>query len=841
METIVIIDGNSLINRAFYATPPLNDTLGRPTNAVYAFTNILIKIFSEIKPAFLAVAFDERAKTFRHNLYEGYKASRKGMPDELAAQMPILKELLSVMGIQTLSKEGFEADDIIGSLCFNLPCKKIILTGDKDSLQLINEYTEVYLTKKGISELLKVNEEVLKNEFLLTPKQVVDFKALMGDASDEIPGVPGVGEKTALDLLSKYNSLDGVYENLDNIAGKLKEKLASGKESAYLSQRLATIINDCGFVYDINDFKYQFPFPQSVKGEFEKLKFKSLVAKEKFFTNEISAMPAATSDICETTDIADAEALGNLAARLMGISDVAVYIKNDIHLSDGKTEYTVKITDTFLPDALNIQTALFCLKDFFESDINKILFDAKSLMRYLQKFGITLNGVGCDIMLIQYVLSADGFDANAKCSAYSLLKLKEQYADKLKEENLAKVYEEIEFPLMFILFEMEKAGFKIDTDELDLLSKRFKFEAEKLAETIYYISGEKFNINSPKQLASVLFEKMGLKAGKKTKSGYSTDSDVLTGLADENEIISYILKHRQIMKLLGTYVEGIKPLIDPKGFVHTEFKQALTTTGRLSSVEPNLQNIPIREEEGREIRRMFVPKGKDRILISADYSQIELRLLAHFSQDPKLLDIYGSGGDIHALTASQIFNVLPDGVDDRMRREAKTVNFGIIYGISDFGLSQQLRIKPSRAKVYIEKYFEAYGKVKEYMQGNVALCREKGYAETITGRKRYINEIRSANFNIRSFGERAAMNMPLQGSAADIMKIALINVFDRMKREHLVSELILTVHDELVIDTVICEKETVKKILKEEMEGAVKLSVPLSVSFGEGANLYETK
>ncbi|NLK17904.1 MAG: DNA polymerase I [Clostridiales bacterium] len=853
MGKFFIIDGNSLINRAFYATPPLTNSEGQMTNAVYAFTNILLKLITEYKPAYLAVAFDMKTKTFRHGLYEGYKASRKGMPDDLASQLPLLKELLNAMGIAILEEEGFEADDIIGTLSKRFPEQTVIITGDRDALQLVDDSTTVFLTKRGLSKIQAVDKNNIMELFGLTPRQVIDFKALCGDPSDEIPGVKGVGEKTALSLLQKYGDLESIYKNIDEIPGKLREKLLEGREAAYLSRELATIRTDCSCCQEIESYTYMYPFPDEVRQAFKKSGFKSLLEKEHIFISEGARLGHSQMPAAQIIVISDEAELSSAVEKLMGKERLAVFFSSSINLCDGPTEYVIPISDTILPDAISFDKALNYLKPILEDEGKSIiLFDIKSVLHRLEPYGARVANPCDDVCIMNYlssskegaydfgkIMSAEGYPKESP--AFALYDMRERLLAKLERDNLLRLYREIEFPLIFILRDMELSGFKVDMDELRELSKRFERELELLTDEIYRLAGEQFNLNSPKQLSKILFEKLQLSSGKKTKSGLSTDFEVLLSLAGQHEIIPLIIRYRTVSKLKGTYIDGIGGIVRAGDMVHTEFKQAQTSTGRISSVEPNLQNIPVRDEDGRELRRIFIPREKDNILISADYSQIELRLLAYFSGDETLVWAFNNEQDIHAITASQVFNVPPEKVTPEMRRSAKAVNFGIIYGISNFGLANQLGIAPSRARVYIEKYFEKYSKVKEYMNENVRFAREHGYAMTITGRRRYIPELKSPNYHVRSFGERAAMNMPLQGSAADLIKMVMIRVFRRLKEENMRTKLILQVHDEIILDAPMCEKDKAVEIVKHEMENVMKLKIPLKVSVSWGKNWYEAK
>lgn len=854
MNEFFIIDGNSLINRAFYATPPLDNKQGQFTNAVYAFTNILIKLIGDYNPDYIAVAFDMKAKTFRHQMYEGYKASRKGMPEELAGQLPLLKELLTAMDITILQEEGYEADDIIGTLSKRFSHKTVIITGDRDALQLIDQSTSVYLTKKGLSEIQEVNIDNIQKDFNLTPLQVIDYKALCGDSSDEIPGVKGIGDKTAIMLIEKYGNIDNLYNHIEEIQGKLKEKLIVGKESAYLSKKLAEICTTCSCCdCNIEHFTYKYPFTDKVKDVFVKLGFNKLLAKPHLFEN--SGFSEIDTEIKKAEIIVfdNAQTAIKTVEELKEKKEIAVLFSKDIHISEGVNEYIIQISDTFLPESITFEKALKIIEPLLnDENITKAVFDLKSIYYILKPYNIEIKAAKDDVCLMHYLVNAktdsydfikilglEGYDVSAP--AFALFDLNIRLKKELELQEQTTLYKEIEYPLIDILYSMECYGFKTDTEELKRLYDRYSQESNEISQKIYEAAGEVFNINSPKQLSQILFDKLDLNAFKKTKSGLSTDIEVLQSLTGKHPIIPLIIRYRTLTKILGTYIEGIKNMIDSSGIVHTVFKQAQTSTGRISSVEPNLQNLPMRDDEGREIRKIFIARSKENILISADYSQIELRLLAHFSEDEKLLEAYNTRADIHTITASEVFSVPPENVTAEMRRSAKAVNFGIIYGISNFGLSNQLKIAPSRAKVYIEKYFETYKKVKSYMDGSVEFAKKHGYSLTITGRKRYIPELKSPNFHIRSFGERAAMNMPLQGSAADLIKIVMINVYNIIKEKKLNSKMILQVHDEIIIDAPLNEKEEITHILKREMENVLKLNVPLEVGISYGYNLYDAK
>lgn len=853
MKELVLIDGNSLLNRAFYATKLLTTRDGTPTNAVFGFIKLLLKIIQDNKPDRLIVTFDLKAPTFRHKMYDGYKATRKPMPDDLVVQVGMLKSLLHSMNITMCEKEGYEADDLIGTLSHAFSdTHSIVITGDRDAYQLVDDLTDVFITKTGVSELLKLNKNNFEQLIGYKPSQVIDMKALMGDSSDNIPGVPGVGEKTALNLLLKYGTLDNVYSNLEDITGAVKTKLENGKESAYLSRRLATIDRQVPLETSENEGEICMPFTQEVRNQFLKLEFTSLLKLNIFETEADKKTDVHPRAETKSVVIADADQfLNDFVPNLFS----AVKAGDQYHFfADGK-EYILRPARTLLDEGLHATDTGRILKSLFEKKDKKvILYGKKDFRHALAKEQVELTCDCEDVSLIRYLVDFNGKDENLgdilrgygyddTAPAAGVFFLYEDLSAKLQSEKLEKLYKDIELPLADVLFDMESEGVRIDLETSKQFEKRYREEIARLTNEIYKQAGENFNINSPMQLGKILFEKLQLPAPKKSKRGtYSTSADILEKLAGEYKIVRDVLDCRHFQKLLSTYIDGFKPLIDPAtGLVHTTYNQVLTTTGRLSSTNPNLQNIPVRDDEGRELRKLFVARSSDRILIDADYSQIELRLLAHFSGCKELIEAYRENMDIHALTASQVFGVPLESVTPSQRRAAKAVNFGIIYGISEFGLASGLNISNKQAGEYIRKYFETYSDVKKYMDSNVAYAREHGYVTTLLGRKRVIPEIKSSNYNLRSFGERAAMNMPLQGSSADIIKIAMCNVFDRLKKEGLRSKMILQVHDELVIDAYESEREAVTEILRTEMENAVQLKVPLTVEVHSGRNWYEAK
>ncbi|MCL2177240.1 MAG: DNA polymerase I [Firmicutes bacterium] len=882
-EKIIIVDGNSLVYKAFFALPPMQIG-GVFTNAVFGFCNMLIKTIKEQNPNYMVVAFDVSKDTFRKGIYKDYKANRKETPPDLVGQFKLVKEILKSTGITVLEKEGYEADDIVGTLTYllaNGDLEKVVISGDRDVFSLVGDNTVVHYSKRGTSDLLVVDKDTLKKLYGLTPESVTVFKALKGDSSDNIPGVAGVGDKTALELVTKYGTLDNIYANLDDFKGALRARLENGKESAYTSLKLATINT---FVYDkvsLADFKFSFPFKTETKQIFERLGFNSLIKRAEIFevagagqtntavgsskTKKADALqnnthtnnqPATQSNIqtrASDKALKRLEGLGQIEAlieKIKSAGQMSFVIANDVHIATNETtEYIIPLQQNLLDMGLALDSVLGLFKPLLENaKIAKPIFDKKSTAHFLDKFSITLRGVSNCLLIENYL-----FDVNTNVKTYAQLlskysatlgdtdkylatnifALKNMFAkefDTKENANLKSLYRQIEFPLISVLYDMEKAGIKIDTDYLEVLEKKYVSETAVLTNQIYESVNEKFNINSTKQLGAILFDKLKLRVVRKTKTGYSTDAETLKSLEGKHEVIALLIRYRAVTKLLSTYIEGLKGHIDVKsGKVHTNFQQALTTTGRLSSEKPNVQNLPIKTDEGKEIRKVFVPSSANHTLVLADYSQIELRLLAHYSKDEKLIDAFKKGEDIHTATAAAIYGIPKELVNSNMRRGAKAVNFGIIYGMGDFGLAKELNVPRARAAEFINKYFEAYPSIKEYMDASIAEARLSGYAVTLFGRRRHILELMSANFNVRSFGERAAMNMPLQGSAADIIKKAMVKVHDRFLKQNLKSRLILQIHDELVVDACKTELDKVKEILRLEMESVIKLEVPLKV------------
>ncbi len=852
MDKFVLIDGNSLINRAYYATPSMQAKDGTPTNAVFAFMNMLIKIIGEISPKYMLVAFDRKEPTFRHKMYADYKGTRKPMPDDLGAQMPIVKQVLDSVNIARYETPGFEADDIIGTLAKRYDLETIVYTGDKDSFQLVDETTSVYFTRRGISDIDRYTNENFVEKVGIKPINVIDLKALMGDSSDNIPGVKGIGEKTALSLIQKYNTVENLYEHIEEISGKLNDKLVSGKDDCYQSKTLATINTEVDIPLSLEDFTYNFPFSAETRELFMKLGFVNILKKPELF---VASTQSLNAKIDENISLKVEKIYSeNEITKFVNSNKFTLIIDDFVSFYnfDG-VECQLSIKETFFDEGFLFNEAVSALKPILLNKDNTVyVYRKNQFLHSLQKFDIMPSCKFEDLSIMKYLVDYTGKDEELNTvflsknfdkhtPAFSLYRLFKEYEEAFSDTD-KKVYDEIEMPLSDVLYDMENTGFKVDFDALDKMSVEYKKTLDEISEEIYKLAGEKFNINSTKQLADILFVKLDLQHGKKTKSGFSTNSDVLEELADRHPIIPLILKYRRIAKLNSTYIEGFRNLIDKSsGLVHTTFNQVQTATGRLSSREPNLQNIPVRDDEGKEIRKLFSARSNDRVLIDADYSQIELRLLAAFSNCKPLIEAFKEGKDIHTATASMVFGVSEDKVDASMRRSAKAVNFGIIYGISDFGLAQNLKISPKTAGEYIKKYFELYPEVKEYMKSNVEKAKTTGFAESLFGRRRYIRELSSSNYNVRMFGERAAMNMPLQGSAADIMALAMINVYKKLEEGGFKSKLILQVHDELIIDAYLDEVEKVKKLLVDEMENAVKLSVPLTVSASVAKSWYDAK
>lgn len=870
-EKFIVIDGNSLMHRAYYALPPLTNSKGMHTNVIYGFVNMLNKLIEEFKPSHIGIAFDRKAPTFRHTEYAEYKAGRQKMPEEMAEQIPVLKEVIAAMNIKQIEMDGFEADDLIGTIskhCDDHGMQTLIVTGDRDAFQLISDKVRVLITKKGISEIESFDAAHLQEIYQITPAQVTDLKGLMGDASDNIPGVPGVGEKTALELLHQFGSVEQVLENTSAIKkNKVRENVENNKEQAVFSKKLATIVRDVPIDFSMVDYTVKEADKTALFKLFHDLGFKTLIEKM-CAEGGIAEAGKKTEKKAELVIrmLQAPEELEALLAEAEKAGEMA--FKADYKESELLSAFYACVSGELYSFNINSSTIPYIKRLMESSKIKKLGHDVKQDILTLRHLGITTEEIAFDIMVAAYLLNPSkgsyttaeiareyldieiegyeikgGADTQQYCeSVKTVFDLKPVLENKLKELEMDKLYYEVELPLISVLADIEYEGFKVDQEMLKVLSEGFSQQIDALTVDIYTLAGEQFNINSTKQLGVILFEKLGLPAVKKTKTGYSTDVEVLEALADKHPVIEKILEYRQLAKLKSTYVDGLVNLINPDTRkIHTKLNQTVTATGRLSSTDPNLQNIPIKTENGRQIRKVFVPSNADYILVDADYSQIELRVLAHISGDEGLIDAFVKNEDIHTRTASEVFSVDLDQVTPLQRKRAKAVNFGIVYGISDFGLSQDLKITRKEAKQYIDSYFERYPNVKKYMKDIVEEAKEKGYVTTILNRRRYIPEIHSRNAMNRNFGERIAMNTPIQGSAADLIKIAMIKVHRALKESGLKSKLILQVHDELIIETCRSEVNEVEQLVKRCMEEAYKLRVPVIADISHGESWYEAK
>ena len=836
---LMILDGNSIVNRAYYGVRPLNAPDGTPTNAIYGFVAILQRLLEEQQPQAVCVSFDLKAPTFRHQQYEAYKAQRKGMPEELAAQMPILKEVLDAMGIRRYELEGFEADDILGTaaaICEKSGWDCVIVTGDKDSLQLITDTTSVcnVKTRMGQTETVLYTPERFQEEYGFAPPLMVDLKALMGDSSDNIPGVPGVGEKTAMDLVRRYGEIKNIYENLDSLEIKegVRKKLAQGRESAEMSYWLATIIRDVPLDFKPEDNLWDKNYTGALYGIFKRLGFNKFIEKWGLTESGEAAISEEQSHL-PRRELSSTEEIDALIEAINAAEQIAVYPLEGldrIEVCDGKTVYDAawnRCGEGY--DRL--------ISAVFSPEIKKTGHNVKDLMGLLLKEGLSTEGFLFDTALAAYLLEATESDYALErisvrytgaeaAGAEAVFKLAPALDAKLRELGMDDLYYQAELPLCAVLAEMEAAGFFVDRKALYDFGESLNAGIAQLQQSIWNHAGHEFNINSPKQLGSVLFDELLLPYGKKTKTGWSTNADVLEKLQGKHPIVDEVLEYRMLTKLKSTYADGLLKVISEDGRIHTNFQMTVTATGRLSSTEPNLQNIPVRKKLGAQIRNMFVA-APGMMLVDADYSQIELRLLAHISGDETMKEAFLSGEDFHTVTASNVFGVPVSEVTPILRSRAKAVNFGIVYGISAFSLAQDIGVYPNEAKAYIDAYLEKYHGVRDYMKQIVETAKAQGYVSTVYGRRRYLPELKSANFNMRSFGERVALNMPVQGTAADIIKLAMVNVHRRLKAEGLKARLILQVHDELIVECPGEEAEQVRQILTEEMENAARLSVPL--------------
>ncbi|MFG6148299.1 DNA polymerase I [Halobacillus sp. B23F22_1] len=879
-EKLVLIDGNSIAYRAFFALPLLNNDKGVYTNAVYGFTTMLLKILEEDKPDHILVAFDAGKTTFRHKTYKEYKGGRQKTPPELSEQFPVLKELLEAFEIKHYQLDQYEADDIIGTLAEQGQEKKYdvkVISGDKDLLQLVTDKVKVTLTKKGITNVDTYDPAFLLEKMEIRPDQVIDLKALMGDSSDNIPGVPGVGEKTAVKLLKQFDKLETVYEQLAEVSGKkLKEKLETHKEEAFMSKELVTIERNAPIEIGIEDLEYQQYDQQKVSSIFRDLGFQSLISR-------VSKDEAVShQEVPEDWDEVKVNVIHELTKDMItGEESVVVeMLHENYHQSPIVGISIVNLNGNYFITMEDAERSEGFIKWAEDPSQEKWVFDAKRTLVALRRHGIALRGISFDLLLASYLINPSennhdvpsishrmnehavqydeeiyGKGAKLKVpedksvmqehvtrKAAVLYKLKKTMEDQLQQNEQYKLYEELEMPLALILGEMEHCGVQVDAGRLEEMGSDLNRRLNEIKAEIYELAGEEFNLNSPKQLGPILFEKLELPVIKKTKTGYSTSADVLEQLQDEHEIIEKILLFRQLGKLKSTYIEGLLKVVNQDtNKIHTRFNQALTQTGRLSSIEPNLQNIPIRLEEGRKIRQAFVPSQENWVMFASDYSQIELRVLAHIAQDEKLKNAFKEGKDIHTQTASEVFDVSEGDVTSQMRRQAKAVNFGIVYGISDYGLSQSLGITRKEAKTFIEKYLSSYPGVKEYMSDSIQEAKRLGYVKTFMNRRRYLPEITSRNFNQRSIAERTAMNTPIQGSAADIIKKAMIDLDQRLRTEKLQARMLLQVHDELILEAPEEELERLKEIVPDVMEQTVELDVPLEVDYSFGPTWYDAK
>lgn len=877
MKKLLIIDSNSILNRAFYGIRYLSNSKGVPTNAIYGFLNILLKLIKDEKPDYICAAFDLKAPTFRHKMYSQYKAQRKPMPEGLAEQMPLARELVKVLGIMCLELEGYEADDIIGTVSAicekeGVSCK--IATGDKDDLQLASQNTNVILTvsKQGVTETNVFDDKAVFEKYGVTPEEFIDVKALMGDASDNIPGVAGIGEKTALKLIANNHSIEKIYENPENagVKGAMLQKLTDGRESAFLSKTLATIDRNVPIPFEFADCEFSgfLDTDGKIYSFLAELELHSIIKKLELAPNTEEKTEVdwfSSISVQESFDFLDGEDRISVLLEFTGnsLTGAGFGVKDKV---------IVKKTGlTFTEEDLISQ-----IKPYLENEnIKKIVYDIKDAMVKLSG-KIDIRNIAADVAIGAYLAepSRSDYDISgvahdflgaviekeeAKEAQISLIDDEEEqdtafikrvsiieplweYCEKkLKEQGQESLYFDIELPLIKVLADMQIKGFYIDKAELKKFGEKLGVDIKRLTEEIYSLSGEEFNINSPKQLGVILFEKLGLPIVKKTKKGYSTNADVLEKLYDKHPIIEKIMEYRHLTKLKNAYCDGMEGLIDNEGRIHSVFNQTVTVTGRISSTEPNLQNIPTRTALGRELRKMFTAPDDEHILVDADYSQIELRVLAHIADDEVMKNAFLNGEDIHAVTASQVFNTPLEEVSSEQRSAAKAVNFGIVYGIGEYSLSQDLKISVKEAKEYIKNYLAKYTGVSEYMARIKEEAKEKGYVKTLYNRIRFIPEIKSSNFVARSFGERVALNTPIQGTAADIIKLAMVRVYERLKSEGLKSQLVLQVHDELIIEALKTEEERVLKILKEEMENAMPLCVPLTVDMSSGKRWYDTK
>lgn len=862
MDKLILIDGNSLAFRAFYGLPLLSNQSGLHTNAIFGFQKILDKIIREENPTHFLIAFDAGKKTFRHEKYGEYKGGRQKTPPELGEQFAPIRKLIDAYGIKRYEEANYEADDIIGSLS-KLADKNgmetIIITGDRDLTQLASEHVTIYFTKKGVTQIDKYTPEFIEEEYGLRPEQIIDMKGLWGDTSDNIPGVPGIGEKTAIKLLKKYDSVEGVYEHIEELKGKQRENLENFKDDAFMSKELATIYRDMTFEFSLDDLKLP---PEDVDAKikvFKEFEFNSLL-------ENLNESPVKNTTTFEANRVDRLDMLGEDVSLYLE-SEEANYLLNEptvLVVTDGENSYVIATEDIDKNE----------LEEFLKTRKSVNTYDLKRQIAFLNQLGVSFNQFTEDIMLGAFLLdpgkkiedvsstveqfniqidSDESHYGKGRSKKNPTIEETKDYTEKkalaihhalplleqkLKDDDMFTIWKELEISLSKVLSEMEIKGITVDINTLKEMETELEERLDHLKSKIYEIAGEEFNINSPKQLGVVLFEHLELPVIKKTKTGYSTAADVLEALRPQHEIIDFILEYREIQKLQSTYVIGLQGQIHEDGRIHTRFNQTLAQTGRLSSVEPNLQNIPIRLEEGRKIRKAFVPKSEENVLLSLDYSQIELRVLASISKDEKMIDAFKEGKDIHTTTAANVYNVDSSDVTSTMRSNAKAVNFGIVYGISDYGLSQQLGITRKEAKAFIDTYLDTFVNVKEYMKYIVQDAKRDGYVSTLLGRRRYVPDINSRNFNARSFSERIAMNSPIQGTAADIIKLAMVNYYESDQKDKFNAELLLQIHDELVFDIQKREVDDFIVFIKDIMEHALEMEVPLKAEYEYGPNWY---
>ena len=866
MKKLLILDSNSILNRAFYGVRYLSAKDGTPTNAIYGFLNILLKLIKEQEPDYICAAFDVKAPTFRHKQYEGYKAQRKPMPEGLAAQMPLAKDVLRAMGVTILEKEGYEADDIIGTvarLCEESEISCFIATGDKDDLQLASDKTKVILTvtKSGYNETIIYDDKGVKEKYHVTPTEFIDVKALMGDPSDNIPGVKGVGEKTAMSLIEKHHSIEYIYENIDDIGlkGAMLQKMKDGREMAFMSKELATINRNTPIEFNAEECVFDgFENNGELYEILKRLELNSIIKKLdlsggdnvkenedifKDFSYQVGDKNMISGD--KVTVVLDFDG-DNISSAAVGAGNNAVVLNEQDDIKElleddsiAKVMFDVKEAIVKLNGRIDIKN----ISD--DTAIAAYLVDPAKNEYTIEKlaseyFGTVIEKPEVKQLSLLDDVETDRSEYLAKC-AVALGVLNERIGDKIKENGQEKLYQEVELPLVTVLAHLEINGFLVDDNQLKEFADKLGEKIDALTNEIYMLAGEEFNINSPKQLGVILFEKLELKPVKKTKTGYATNADVLEKLRDKHPIVNFIMEYRQLAKLKSTYCDGLTAVVNPNTHrIHSVFTQTVTVTGRLSSTEPNLQNIPTRTELGREIRKMFVAK-EGYVLVDADYSQIELRVLAHIANDETMINAFRNNEDIHAVTASQVLGIPLEDVTKEQRSSAKAVNFGIVYGIGEFSLAQDLHISVKEAKAYIESYLEKYHGVRNYMESIKEQAKKDGYVKTMLNRIRYIPELKSPNYNIRQFGERVALNTPIQGTAADIIKLAMVRVDNRLINEGLKSKLILQVHDELIVEAHKDEVDKVKQILSEEMQGAMELNVPLKVDMSTGHSWYDAK